>query len=90
MKNLFLTEDHAKVEKLLSEFDRYINLSIAHRNKREYDKAEKYAEHAQAMVAQVRKLRQLKEMYDESHSLKSEIKMQGLADSMIQKRKTWF
>jgi len=90
MKNLFLKEDHAKVEKLLSEFDRYINLAIKHRNQRDYDRAEKYAEHAQAMVSQVRKLRQLKEMYDESHSLKSEVKMQGLADSMIQKRRNWF
>ena len=90
MKNLFLKEDHAKVETLLNRFDRYINLAIANRNKRDYDRAEQYAEHAQTMVSQVRKLRQLKEMYDESHSLKSEVKMQGLADSMIQKRRTWF
>ena len=90
MNELFLKEDHERVETLLAEFDRYINLAKLEINKNEHGKAEVYAHHAVKMVAEVRKLKELKAMYDESHEVKKQAKLQGMTNHMLEQRRLWF
>ena len=88
--NCFLKEDHERVETLLSEFDRYINLAKESQDKSDYERAEVYAHHAVKMVAEVRKLKELKAMYDESHEINQQAKLQGMTNRMIEQRRLWF
>jgi len=90
MQNLFLKEDHERVETLLSEFNRYINLAKQSQGKADYEQAEVYAHHAVKLVAEVRKLKQLKADYDEAHDIKRQAKLQGMTNHMLEQRRLWF
>jgi len=90
MQNLFLKEDHERVNSLVSEFNRYINLAKQELGKNNHDKSEMYAHHAVKLVAEIRKLKELKEMYDESHQIKQQAKLQGMTNHMIEQRRLWF
>ena len=90
IKELFLKEDSERVDILLAEFDRFINLSKLALSKNEHEKAEEYAHHALSLVAEVRKLKELKKMYDESHQTKQQAKLQGVTNHMLEQRRLWF
>ena len=90
MNNLFLKEDHERVETLLSEFDRYINLAKLELSKNNHDKALQYAEHATKMVAEIRALKNVKRAYDESREIKKQAKLQDMTNHMLEQRRLWF
>lgn len=87
MQNLFLKEDHERVNTLVSEFDRYINLAKLELSKNNHDGAIKYTDHAMQMVTQIRVLKNLKQSHDEARKVRQQAVFQGLVDTKIQQRR---
>ncbi|WP_157967876.1 hypothetical protein [Paraliobacillus sp. X-1268] len=89
LSDYFSKADHQRAAELITQQERYFNLSKIELDKGEFDKAALYSNHATAIAVEIHRMHKQKLTTDDALDILKQIKHRELADQMMD-RKKWF